>query len=97
MALPANAPVSGRIAVAVRPEKLKLSSGEPTDSRLIKSPGTGSRRRLLWRHQPRLRGDTVGDGILGQCAERAALADHFRRGDAVWVSWSPEDTLILTE
>ena len=26
-----------------------------------------------------------------------ALADHLSRGDAVWVSWAPEDTLILTE
>ena len=42
--------MSGRIAVAVRPEKLKLSAVEPTGPGLIKSKGTV--RDVAWRrHQ----------------------------------------------
>jgi spermidine/putrescine ABC transporter ATP-binding subunit len=97
IALPADAPVSGRIAVAVRPEKLKLSAAEPSDPRLIKSPG---RVRDVAYY-----GDTSNVFVETPAARELSVNVQnerrsptiYRRGDAVWVSWSPEDTLILTE
>jgi spermidine/putrescine ABC transporter ATP-binding subunit len=97
MALPAEAPVSGRVAVAVRPEKLKLSAAEPTDPRLIKSPG---RVRDVAYY-----GDTSNVFVETPAARELSVNVQnerrsptvYRRGDQVWVSWSPEDTLILTE
>jgi len=83
--------------VAVRPEKLKLSAAEPTDLRLIKSPG---RVRDVAYY-----GDTSHVFVETPTARELSVNVQnerrsptvYRRGDQVWVSWSPEDTLILTE
>ena len=39
------------VAIAVRPEKLKISKAEPKARRPHQGPGQGARCRLLWRHQ----------------------------------------------
>ena len=90
--LPAEVPVSGRIAVAVRPEKLKLSAVEPTGPGLIKSKGTV--RDVAYY------GDTSNVFVETPAARELSVNVQnerrsptvYRRGDAVWVSWSPEDT-----
>ncbi len=90
-------PVSGKVCVAVRPEKLTVSGAEPTDAPI--------------RAQGRVR-DVAYYGnashIFVEIAEGFELSANvqnrsrriegdFRPGDTVWISWASEDTLLLTE
>ena len=95
--LPADAEMAGNVAIAVRPEKLKISSAEPEGAKIIKVEGKV--RDVAYY------GDTshvvvaVKEGLdlaINVQNERRAGAG-VERGQKVWVHWSPEDTLVLAE
>ncbi|MGE3832879.1 MAG: ABC transporter ATP-binding protein, partial [Parvibaculaceae bacterium] len=96
--LPSDTEMGGNVAIAVRPEKLKISSAEPAGARIIKVEGKV--RDVAYY------GDTshvvvaVKDGLdlaINVQNEKRAGGAGVERGQKVWVHWSPEDTLVLAE
>ena len=86
------------VAVAVRPEKLKISKTEPKAAGLIKV--SGKVRDVAYY------GDTshVVVSIKGGPDLQVNVQNDTRtggsgveRGQAIWVSWMPDDSLVLTE
>jgi putrescine transport system ATP-binding protein len=85
-------PLGTRVALAVRPEKLVLSRA-PQDGLAITATvssisylGGGSTVHLL---------TGQGHGLKAHLPGNAAT--RVARGDAVWVSWSAEDGVVVTE
>jgi spermidine/putrescine ABC transporter ATP-binding subunit len=88
---------SGAIAIAVRPEKLKISTTEPKGAKLVKIKGTvrdvayyGDSSHIVIAAK-----DGVDLSVNVQNEKRSGAG--VARGDKVWVHWSPDDTLVLTE
>jgi spermidine/putrescine ABC transporter ATP-binding subunit len=88
----------GAIAIAVRPEKLKISEGQPKAARAIKAEGKV--RDVAYY------GDT--SHVVVRCNDELELSVNVQndsraggsgveRGQKVWIHWAPEDTLVLTE
>ena len=84
--------------IAIRPEKLKISTAEPKGAKLVKAKVTI--RDVAYY------GDTshvVADTSTGQPLEINVQNDSreggagVSRGQKVWVHWQPEDSLLLTE
>ncbi len=97
LTLPRSGSVSGPIALAVRPEKLKLSLDSPPADGLVRTRGTV--------HDVAYFGDTshvyltTANGLelmVNVQNERRQAAD-LGRGQDLWISWAKDDTLILTE
>lgn len=96
--LPSDSPASRDVAIAVRPEKLKITASEPAAGNTIKV--RGKVRDVAYY------GDTshvvVADpsglelSVNVQNESRRGGAG-VERGQDVWVHWLPEDTLVLTE
>lgn len=96
--LPAESACEGDIAIAVRPEKLKIATTEPKSAKAIKIQGQV--RDVAYY------GDTSHVVIMApNDLELAVNVQNDSRtggagvspGQKVWVHWSPDDTLILTE
>ncbi len=96
--LPHDRASGGKVAVAVRPEKLKISPAEPQSAKLIKIKG---RVRDVAYY-----GDTshvviaCGNGLelsVNVQNERRLGGSGVERGEEVWVHWLPEDTIVLRE
>jgi spermidine/putrescine ABC transporter ATP-binding subunit len=86
------------IAIAVRPEKLKLQNTEPKSAGLIK---VAAKVRDIayfgdW-------SEVVADLADGQHVsvnvqnDRRDAAASINRGDKIWVSWQAADSLVITE
>ena len=92
--LPATmaAPAGAKLALALRPEKLRLSSERPTGIALpaavdsIDYQGGQSTVHLA----------TIAGRPLRACLPSAA-ALGLARGAAVWAGWTPDDAVVLTE
>ena len=96
--MPSASPAAGTIAIAVRPEKLKIGTAEPLAANVIKA--RGKVRDVAYY------GDTshvvvaVENGLdlsVNVQNESRLGGAGVERGQEVWVHWSPEDTLVLTE
>ncbi|MGE0004165.1 MAG: ABC transporter ATP-binding protein [Parvibaculaceae bacterium] len=96
--LPHEGKTAGSIAIAVRPEKLKLSEAQPKAARAIKTEGKV--RDVAYY------GDT--SHVVVHCNDELELSVNVQndtraggsgveRGQKVWIHWAPEDTLVLTE
>jgi spermidine/putrescine transport system ATP-binding protein/putrescine transport system ATP-binding protein len=88
----------GAIAIAVRPEKLKISEDQPKSAKAIKAEGKV--RDVAYY------GDT--SHVVVRCNDELELSVNVQndsraggsgveRGQKVWIHWAPEDTLVLTE
>jgi spermidine/putrescine transport system ATP-binding protein len=88
----------GAIAIAVRPEKLKISEDQPKGAKAIKAEGKV--RDVAYY------GDT--SHVVVRCNDELELSVNVQndsraggsgveRGQKVWIHWAPEDTLVLTE
>jgi ABC-type Fe3+/spermidine/putrescine transport system ATPase subunit len=88
----------GAIAIAVRPEKLKISEDQPKAAKAIKAEGKV--RDVAYY------GDT--SHVVVRCNDELELSVNVQndsraggsgveRGQKVWIHWAPEDTLVLTE
>jgi putrescine transport system ATP-binding protein len=91
-------PCGGDVAIAVRPEKLKIGKAEPKGANLIKIEGKV--RDVAYY------GDTshvvvsAKDGLdlsINVQNDRREGGTGIERGQKVWVHWSPADSLVLTE
>ena len=94
--IPSNQPAKGQVTLAVRPEKLTLGTTEPKKAGLVKLSGTV--RDVSYY------GDTSHVIVTAEGLELAVNVQNdarrssiISRGQNVWVSWAPDDTLILTE
>ncbi len=89
--------MGGAVAIAVRPEKLKITMTEPVSS-AIRVPGTV--RDVAYY------GDTSHVVVAGPDGLDLAVnvqndtrlgGAGVERGQKVWIHWSPEDSILLTE
>ncbi|HEY7749094.1 MAG TPA: ABC transporter ATP-binding protein [Aestuariivirgaceae bacterium] len=96
--IPYDKAAAGGVTLAVRPEKLKLGSTEPTGKDLI-----AMRAKV---RDVAYYGDTSHIIVTGRDGmelsvnvqnDSRAGGGNVRRGQDIWVSWLPRDTLILTE
>jgi spermidine/putrescine ABC transporter ATP-binding subunit len=96
--LPASEPVGGNIAIAVRPEKLKISTNEPKAASIIKVEGK-VRDVAYYGDTSHVVVDAKGGLNLSVNLQndRREGGSGVERGQKVWVHWSPQDTIILTE
>ncbi len=89
--------VGGGVAIAVRPEKLKITTAEPK-SPVIKLKGTvrdvayyGDTSHVL------VEGNDGLDLSVNVQNETRTGGAGVERGQSVWVHWQPEDSIVLTE
>jgi spermidine/putrescine ABC transporter ATP-binding subunit len=97
LTIPHEAEASGSVSLAVRPEKIKLSKTKP------KSGTISARGKIAdWAYY----GDTSHMYIETDDNLRIAVnvqnesrdtVENVDMGDTVWMSWRPQDTLILSE
>jgi len=89
---PVQLPEGAAAALAVRPERLRLSLAQPESFALaatVASVGYQGGQSTVHLVTP------SGRSLRVHLASAAAL--NFTRGTAVWASWSPEDAVVLTE
>jgi spermidine/putrescine ABC transporter ATP-binding subunit len=86
------------VAIAVRPEKLKLSATKPADAKLLSI--AGKVRDVAYY------GDTshvvvsAADGLdlqINVQNDTRTGGSGVERGQKIWVSWAPDDSIVLTE
>jgi spermidine/putrescine ABC transporter ATP-binding subunit len=96
MELPVDGLVGAQVSIAVRPEKLKIAVAEPAGGIRLQ----GRVRDVAYY------GDTshvvveAPDGLslsVNVQNETRRGGAGVERGQAVWVQWSPEDSIVLTE
>jgi putrescine transport system ATP-binding protein len=89
---PVNLPVDAAVAIAVRPENMRLSPARPAGFALaatIVSVGYQGGQSTVHLST------TSGRSLRTHLPSAAALG--LARSAAVWVSWSPSDAVVLTE
>jgi spermidine/putrescine ABC transporter ATP-binding subunit len=87
-----------KITIAVRPEKLKMFKTQPKDGNIIKASAIvrdvayyGDWSEVV---ADLPNGDHVSINVQNDSREGGA---GVARGEKVWISWQPEDSLVLTE
>jgi spermidine/putrescine ABC transporter ATP-binding subunit len=96
MELPTTGLVGGQVAVAIRPEKLKLTVAEP--SAPIRIPGR-VRDVAYYGDSSHVVVEAAGglDLAVNVQNDTRARGAGVERGQHVWVHWSPEDSIVLPE
>jgi putrescine transport system ATP-binding protein len=98
MSVPTNKSCGDTVAIAVRPEKLKLSVSKPADAKLLAI--AGKVRDVAYY------GDTshvvvsAADGLdlqINVQNDTRTGGSGVERGQKIWVSWAPDDSIVLTE
>ena len=91
-------PVGSSVAIAVRPEKLKISKTEPKGAAAIKLQGKvrdvayyGDTSHVV------IEGNEGLDLSVNVQNDSREGGSGVERGQKVWVHWAPEDSIILTE
>ncbi len=95
--VPTSKTCSGSVAIAVRPEKLKVSKNQTTGSGIISAPATV--------HQLAYYGDwsevvaqlSNGDHVSVNVQNDSRNSVGVAQGDKVYVQWNAADSLVLTE
>lgn len=88
--------VSGRTGIAVRPEKVNVSSSRPSgddvsiEATLENMAYHGSESHLFFQ-------TSGGARIAVTLQNESRSGTRHRTGDQLWVSWAPSDTLVLEE
>ena len=98
MELPCDRKVGSGVAIAVRPEKLKITRDRPKGAKLISLEGTvrdvayfGDTSHIV------IEGRDGLDLSVNVQNDSRAGGSGVERGQKVWVHWAPEDSIILTE
>ncbi len=96
VSIPHDGPASGRVALAVRPEKIRISTSKPGDRDAIATTGTIADWAYYGdsSHLTVETGDGHRLGVIIQNDTRTTI-DAMDIGDAVHLSWSASDTLVL--
>jgi spermidine/putrescine ABC transporter ATP-binding subunit len=96
--IPTDKSCSGKVTIAVRPEKVELSLKKPTEKGAIIAGATVRDVAYYgdWSEVVTELADGAHVSINVQNDRREA-GSNAKRGDKVWVYWQPEDSLVLTE
>jgi spermidine/putrescine ABC transporter ATP-binding subunit len=96
--IPTDKSCSGKVTVAVRPEKIELSLKKPTEKGAI-IVGATVRDVAYYGDWSEVVTELVdGSNVsINVQNDRREAGSNAKRGDKVWVYWQPEDSLILTE
>lgn len=96
--LPQNGPPVGGVGIAVRPEKITLSAQKPPDDGRITLPSKvlqvayhGNESHVFVESE---KGKCLSVTVQNQSRSREPVMEN---GASCWVSWRPEDTLVLEE
>ena len=88
---------SGEVSVAVRPEKLKLSAKKPTGTgtkvqgRVVNLAYYGNASHVFLQTESGL---SLTANVQN---DSRAFDDNIDVGDTTWITWRPDDALVLTE
>ncbi len=96
MELASNGLTGGAVAIAVRPEKLKITHAEPSAAVRVQ----GTVRHVSYYGDTSHVEITAADGLnLSVNVQNGTRlgGSGVERGQHVWVHWAPEDSLVLTE
>ena len=96
LALPHDEKASGEVGIAVRPEKIRLSVEEPGDQPLrLKVKVT---ELVYYGNESHVFLETTSGARFAANLKNESRDTHsgIVSGEEVWVSWRPEDTLVLT-
>ncbi|MFZ5789809.1 MAG: ABC transporter ATP-binding protein [Pseudomonadota bacterium] len=97
IAVPFSGAAKGDIAVAVRPEKVKLDRAEPAGDR-IRLKGRVTEIAYYGGESHVFLENVTGVPINVNLANAArTTVPSVSIGDELWMSWDPADTLVLTE
>jgi spermidine/putrescine ABC transporter ATP-binding subunit len=95
--VPHDGDASGGIGIAVRPEKTRLSKDQPAGD-LISLKGKVSDVAYYGNESHILLDTETGVQFTTTVQNEARRTDSsFLIGDNLWISWSPADTLVLSE
>ena len=97
LTLPQSGPASGPIALAVRPEKLKLSIEPPPPDGLLCTPGKVRDVAYFGDTSHVYLTTASGLELMVNIQNERRNAASLARGQDLWISWAKDDTLILTE
>ena len=91
----------GRVAIGVRPEKIRLFEPEKEIAGRAQPPARRDRRRLVPRRQHPVHRRRSADGhrvtVFEQNVERATKAELWTTGEKVVLAWSPEHCFVVEE
>lgn len=95
--VPFEGTASGAVCAAVRPEKTQLSKDKPADGR-IALKGTVS-DVAYYGNESHVLLNAAGDMQVACTIQNAARRTEaaVSIGEELWISWSPEDTIVLTD
>ena len=95
--VPHDGAASGAVGIAVRPEKTRLSNEPPEDGRIVLK-GKVSDVAYYGNESHILLDTATGVQFTTTLQNEARHTDTgVLIGDDLWISWSPEDTLVLAE
>ncbi len=97
ISVPFDGNAAGDVGVAVRPEKVQISHDEPERAR-IRIRGT-VREVAYYGDESHIYLDTPGGVIVNANLpnDRRSTTPNVAIGDELWLSWMPNDTLVLAE
>ena len=88
--------ISGRTSIAVRPEKVNVSTDRPNgdaiaiEATLVNMAYHGSESHLFFQ-------TSSGVRIAATLQNDSRTGTRHRTGTQLWISWAPSDTLVLEE
>ena len=98
MSLTTDKTCGDTVAIAVRPEKLKISKTKPTGAKLMTV--SGKVRDVAYFGDTSQIVVTAADGLDLQVNvqnDTRTGGSGVERGQSIWVSWLPNDSIVLTE
>ncbi|MCB1380442.1 MAG: ABC transporter ATP-binding protein [Alphaproteobacteria bacterium] len=98
IAVPFDRQAQGAISIAVRPEKIKVNASEPKAAKLIKMEGK-VRDVAYYGDTSHVVVEGAGDMQLAVTVQNESRGGEgsLARGQPVWVSFEPADSIVLTE
>lgn len=97
IAIPFKGQVAGKISIAIRPEKVRLSTGEPGGD-TIKIKGKVTQVAYYGDESHILLDNPTGVIITANVPNDSREAQgRIVEGDDMWISWTAADTLVLIE
>ncbi len=97
-AVPFADQAAGDIAIAVRPEKVRIAESEPTGDKAVKLKGRVSQVAYYGDESHVLLDNPTGVTVTANLQNYSRESQsRVAVGDRMWLSWDPGDTLVLTE
>jgi len=96
VSIPSARSVTGAVSVAVRPEKLRLSPAPPSEASIAVAAQVYHVAYYGDQTQVFVRAES-GVELMATSQNATRHGGGFTLGQRVWVSWAPDDALVLTE